>query len=36
MPQVAMGLSHSMLLVNTDHEATMTKYMKQPEYELDD
>lgn len=36
MPQVAMGYSHSMILVNTDHEATKEKYDKQPEYDLDD
>lgn len=36
MPQVAMGLSHTLLLVNTDNEATQTKYLKQPEFDLDD
>lgn len=36
IPQVAMGLSHTLLLVNTDHEATAAKYEKMPEFDLDD
>lgn len=36
IPQVTMGLSHALLLVNTDHEATNAKYLKQPEFDLDD
>lgn len=36
MPQVAMGLAHSMILVNTDHEGTKIKYDKAPEFDLDD
>lgn len=34
--QVTMGYSHTLLLVNTEHEATNAKYLKQPELELDD
>ncbi|KAG4080625.1 hypothetical protein HA402_013155 [Bradysia odoriphaga] len=36
MPQVAMGLSHSLVLVNTDDEATLAKYEKLPEFDVDD
>lgn len=36
IPQVTMGFSHSLLLVNTDHEQTREKYLKQPEFDLDD
>lgn len=36
MPQVAMGVAHSLILVNTEHEATKTKYEKAPEFDLDD
>lgn len=35
IPQVAMGMAHSMLLVNTEDEATQEKYAKQPEFELE-
>lgn len=36
IPQVAMGYSHSLLLVNTDNEATKEKYDKLPLFEVDD
>lgn len=36
IPQVAMGLSHTLLLVNTDHEGTAAKYEKMPEFDIDD
>lgn len=36
IPQVTMGLSHTLLLVNTDNEATQTKYDKMPEFDLED
>lgn len=36
IPQVAMGMAHSLVLVNTDNEATQEKYSKQPEFVLDD
>lgn len=36
IPQVTMGMCHSLLLVNTDHAATKEKYNKQPEFDLDD
>lgn len=36
IPQVTMGYSHTLLLVNTENEATNGKYLKQPEFELDD
>lgn len=36
IPQVTMGLAHTLLLVNTDNEATDAKYLKQPEFTLDD
>ncbi|XP_054743732.1 protein RCC2 homolog [Anastrepha obliqua] len=36
IPQVAMGYSHTVLLVNTDHESTKQKYEKLPEYTIDD
>lgn len=35
IPQVAMGMAHTLLLVNTDNEATQEKYAKQPEFELE-
>jgi len=36
IPQVTMGYSHSVLLVNTDNEDTKLKYEKMPEYTIDD
>lgn len=36
IPQVTMGMAHTLLLVNTDDEATNTKYEKAPEFDLDD
>lgn len=36
IPQVTMGLAHTLLLVNTENEATNAKYLKQPEFTLDD
>lgn len=36
IPQVAMGFSHTLLLVNTDNEATKEKYDKMPEFTVDD
>lgn len=36
IPQVTMGYSHTVLLVDTDNEATKVKYDKLPEYTLDD
>lgn len=36
IPQVTMGLAHTMLLVNTENEATNAKYLKMPEFTLDD
>ncbi|XP_031617169.1 protein RCC2 homolog [Contarinia nasturtii] len=36
IPQVTMGLAHTMLLVNTEDEATNAKYLKMPEFTLDD
>ncbi|XP_059612873.1 protein RCC2 homolog [Phlebotomus argentipes] len=36
IPQVTMGYSHTMLLVNTEHELTREKYEKQPEFDVDD
>ncbi|KAM7351611.1 protein RCC2 isoform 1-T2 [Cochliomyia hominivorax] len=36
IPQVAMGYSHTVLLVDTDNEATQAKYDKLPEYTIDD
>ncbi|XP_023306324.2 protein RCC2 homolog [Lucilia cuprina] len=36
IPQVAMGYSHAVLLVDTDNEATEGKYEKLPEYTIDD
>ncbi|XP_037959900.1 protein RCC2 homolog [Teleopsis dalmanni] len=36
IPQVSMGYSHTVLLVNTEHEATKLKYEKMPEYTIDD
>jgi hypothetical protein len=33
--QVTMGYSHTLLLVNTDHEATKEKYDNLNEYELE-
>lgn len=36
IPQVTMGYSHTVLLVNTEDEATKLKYEKLPEYTIDD
>lgn len=36
MPQVAMGQAHTLVLVNTDHEATKEKFDELPEFDLDD
>lgn len=36
IPQVAAGYSHSLLLVNTDNEATKEKYDKLPLFEVDE
>lgn len=36
IPQVTMGYSHAVLLVDTDNEATQGKYDKLPEYTIDD
>lgn len=36
IPQVTMGYSHTVLLVNTEQEATKLKYEKMPEYTIDD
>lgn len=36
IPQVTMGMAHTLLLVNTEHEATNEKYLKMPEFDLDD
>ena len=36
IPQVTMGLAHTFLLVNTENEATNAKYLKMPEFTLDD
>lgn len=36
IPQVTMGLAHTLLLVNTEDEATNAKYLKMPEFTLDD
>lgn len=35
IPQVAMGYSHSLLLVNTDDEKTKEKYEKLNEFIVD-
>lgn len=35
IPQVGMGYSHTVLLVNTDDESTKAKYDKLPEYTID-
>lgn len=32
IPMVALGYSHSMLLVNTEHEKTKEKYDNLPEF----
>lgn len=36
IPQVTMGLAHTLLLVNTEDAATNEKYLKMPEFTLDD
>lgn len=36
IPQVAMGYSHTMLLVNAEHPVTQEKYAKMPKFEVDD
>lgn len=36
IPQVTMGFSHSLLLVNTEHDLTKEKYEKLAEFEFDD
>lgn len=36
IPQTTMGYSHSLLLVNTDHELTKEKYEKLQEFTIDD
>lgn len=35
IPQVTMGMAHTLLLVNTDNEATQEKFDKAPEFVLD-
>uniref|UniRef100_A0A1B0G8T0 Uncharacterized protein n=1 Tax=Glossina morsitans morsitans TaxID=37546 RepID=A0A1B0G8T0_GLOMM len=36
IPQVTMGYSHTIILVNTDHDGTKVKYEKMPQYAIDD
>lgn len=36
IPQVTMGYSHTIILVDTEDEATKAKYDKQPEYTIDE
>lgn len=36
IPQVTMGYSHTVILVDDEHEATKAKYDKLPEYTIDD
>lgn len=36
IPQVTLGMAHSLLLVNTEDEKTREKYLKMPEFDLDD
>ncbi|CAD7086110.1 unnamed protein product [Hermetia illucens] len=36
IPHVTMGYSHTILLVNTDHELTKEKYDKLPEFDIED
>lgn len=36
IPQVTMGLAHALLLINTEDEETNAKYLKMPEFTLDD
>jgi hypothetical protein len=36
IPQVSMGLSHTMLLVNTENEKTKEKYDKLPVFTVED
>lgn len=36
IPQVTMGYSHTVILVDTENEATKAKYEKLPEYTIDD
>lgn len=32
IPQVAMGIAHTLLLVDTNDQKTQEKYLEQPEY----
>uniref|UniRef100_A0A1B0BTH3 Protein RCC2 homolog n=1 Tax=Glossina palpalis gambiensis TaxID=67801 RepID=A0A1B0BTH3_9MUSC len=36
IPQVTMGYSHTIILINTDHDGTKVKYEKMPQYAIDD